>query len=342
MLHKKPDIYSRIHPVPELTIGAGESLNDLVSRDIPFVIRGVAGDWPLVEAGKQSARKAREYLLNYHVDESFYVSIGAPETLGRIFYRDDMHLNVEMMKAKLPSIFQKFNQLENADSQPVIYLASIDLGTYFPGFSKENSLDVGNKDRLESIWIGSPTRIAAHNDFPDNMAVNVVGRRRFILFPPDQFRNLYLGPVDNTPAGRPISMVDFHDPDFELFPNFESALENGFITELEPGDAIFIPSMWWHHVEGFERFNILVNYWWRETPSFLGQPQNALNHAMMCIRDLPDNERKIWRDLFDYYVFLSDSQDFHHIPEHGRGVLGPMDAENSRKIRSFLLRALNS
>jgi hypothetical protein len=36
------------------------------------------------------------------------------------------------------------------------------------------------------------------------------------------------------------------------------------MVELEPGDALHIPSMWYHHVEGLEPFNMLVNYWWRE------------------------------------------------------------------------------
>jgi hypothetical protein len=33
-------------------------------------------------------------------------------------------------------------------------------------------------------------------------------------------------------------------------------------VELVPGDALFIPRDWYHHVEALERFNVLVNYWW--------------------------------------------------------------------------------
>ena len=45
-----------------------------------------------------------------------------------------------------------------------------------------------------------------------------------------------------TIAGQLVSMVDIRDPD------------------LEPGDAIFIPSLWWHCVEAYAPVNILVNF----------------------------------------------------------------------------------
>jgi Cupin-like domain len=189
--------------------------------------------------------------------------------------------------------------------------------------------------------MGTRTRIAAHNDFPDNLACVAVGRRRFTLFPPEQFRNLYLGPIDNTPAGRAVSMVDLHNPDLVKYPRFGEALHHAQVAELDAGDAIFIPSMWYHHVEGLDPFNVLVNYWWRDTPRFLGQPQDALNHAILSIRDLPENEKAHWRELFDYYVFGDANDAAAHIPEEARSVLGPMKAEHASRIRAFLLRQLS-
>ena len=195
-------------------------------------------------------------------------------------------------------------------------------------------------DPIKSIWIGTRTRIAAHNDFPDNLACVAVGRRRFTLFPPDQFRNLYLGPVDNTPAGRAISMVDFRAPDFAQFPRFREALKHAQIAELGPGDALFIPSMWWHHVESLAPFNVLMNYWWRDTPRWLGQPQDALNHAMLSIRDLPPEEKQVWSALFDYYVFENGDEVTAHIPEKARGVLAPLTPHTASRIRNFILTQL--
>ena len=73
------------------------------------------------------------------------------------------------------------------------------------------------------------------------------------------------------------------------------------IAELEPGDALFIPSMWWHEVEALAPFNLLVNYWWRTTPDYMDAPinalQHALQHALLSIAGLPPEEKQIWQDM---------------------------------------------
>jgi hypothetical protein len=258
-----------------------------------------------------------------------------------MFYDEAMGMNFRTVSAKLPEIFGRIDRGEGTAELPPLYLASIDMYQFFAGLHEANHVELGDRAALASIWMGTPTRIAAHNDFPNNLACVAVGRRRFTLFPPDQFRNLYLGPVDNTPAGRAISMVDFHAPDFARYPRFRAALDHALVAELAPGDAIYIPSMWWHHVEGLDPFNVLVNYWWRETPRWLGQPQDALTHAMLAIRDLPETEKRLWRDMFDYYVFENDDRVTAHIPQAGRSVLAPLTAETAGRIRAFLLRALS-
>lgn len=238
-------------------------------------------------------------------------------------------------------MFAAIEAVESDANAPAVYLASIDVHDFFDGIHEANHVDLGDRSCLASIWMGTRTRIAAHNDFPDNLACVAVGRRRFTLFPPDQFRNLYLGPIDNTPAGRAVSMVDLHAPDFAAHPRFREALHHAMVAELEPGDAIHIPSMWYHHVEGLDPFNVLVNYWWRDTPRWLGQPQDALNLAIMAIRDLPEDEKAHWRDLFEYYVFSNGDEVVAHIPEEARSVLAPLTPESAARIRAYLLRQLS-
>ena len=332
-------------PATALAKVAEDRPTDLDARlrgaDKPFVIRSLIAGWPLVRAGLESGASARDYLLQHRRDRAFTVNIGEPGAGERLFYDQSMGMNFRTGRASLNDIFAGIDANEDKREAPAIYLSSVDVQGYFDGLHQANHVDLGAREPIESIWIGTRTRIAAHNDFPDNLACVAVGRRRFTLFPPAQFANLYLGPLDNTPAGRPVSMVDLHKPDFEAYPKFREALKVAQVAELEPGDAIFIPSMWWHHVEALAPFNVLVNYWWRDTARFLGQPQDALNHAILAIRDLPDNEKHLWRQLFDHYVFGDPAVVTDHIDEGARGILDPLDAETAGRIRANLLRSLS-
>lgn len=335
-------IYDRLTEVPEREwdkrTGPGALLEG--ARE-PFVLRGLVADWPLVAAGHESARAAREYLLGHARDRPFTVSIAPPGHDGRLFYDADMAMNFRTGTGKLADIFAGIDAGEEQGDPRTVYLGSIDIPSHFDGLDEANRVDLGAREPLKSIWIGTRTRIAAHNDFPDNLACCAVGRRRFTLFPPDQFPNLYLGPIDNTPAGRAVSMVDFAAPDLAAHPRFAEAMAAAQTAVLEPGDAIFIPSMWWHHVEGLAPFNILVNYWWRSTPAWLGQPQDALNHAILAIRDLSQADKAIWRALFDHYVFENGDDVTDHIPEPARSILAPLTPETAGRLRAFLLRTLS-
>jgi hypothetical protein len=307
----------------------------------PFVLRGLVADWPLVEAGKRSARDARRYLLDHARDRPFKVSIGPPGHDGRLFYDAEMEMNFRIGTGKLADIFAGIDKAEELGEDRTVYLASIDIPSHFDGLDEANPIDLGDRDPLKSIWIGTRTRSRHIMIFRTiwRAARLVGGASRSSR--PAQFRNLYLGPIDNTPAGRVVSMVDFDAPDLAAHPRFVDAMAEAQTVELEPGDAIFIPSMWWHHVEGLADFNILVNYWWRRTPAWLGQPQAALHHAILAIRDLPPEDKAIWREQFDHYVFENDDRVTDHIPETARSVLAPLTSESAGRLRAFLLRALS-
>lgn len=333
------DALASLPPVAE--VAPGDLDRHLAAADAPFVVRGLVADWPLVQAGRRSAREARAYLLSRARDTAFAVSVGAPGSGGRLFYDGAMRMNFREARAKLADIFAQIDAAEGREDAPAIYLGSVDVRAFFDRLHEDNHVDLGARDALASIWIGTQSRIAAHNDTPDNLACVAVGRRRFTLFPRDQFANLYLGPVDNTPAGRTISMVDFHDPDFAAHPRFREALAHAQVAELEAGDAVFVPALWWHHVEGRDAFNVLVNYWWRDTPRWMAQPQDAMLHALLAIRDLPDDQKAHWRAMFDHYVFGDAEVAAAHIPAEGRSVLAPLTPDSAARIRGFLLQQLS-
>ncbi|WP_020399439.1 cupin-like domain-containing protein [Kordiimonas gwangyangensis] len=321
---------------------SGRVPDEIFTSREPVVLKRLVGDWPLVKAGFEGSEAARRYLLSHYQGATVGASLGAPEADGRVFYNEDLSgPNFSMKRVKLDEIFNELAAHESGERPPLIYVASTTIDTCLPGLRGENALDFGLRDPLASIWIGNRTRIAAHYDMPDNIACVAVGKRRFTLFPPEELENLYVGPLDMTPAGQAVSLVDFHAPDFEKFPKFRQALKAAQVAEMEPGDAIYIPGMWWHHVEALSAFNVLVNYWWRDVPAYMGPPFNALQHAILTIRDLPAHEKKVWQDIFNHYVFENKDENFEHIPAASRGVLAPMDDTIARRIRAFLLNRLN-
>ena len=145
-----------------------------------------------------------------------------------------------------------------------------------------------------------------------------------------------MGPLENTVSGVPTSMVNFENPDLALHPRFTTALQSASVADLEPGDVLFIPYMWWHHVISSDNFNVQVNYWWNRARPELGQPIHALFHAILALRDLPADQNLAWKAMFDHFVFhQSDPCALHLEPKH-RGLLGEIDDDQRIAIRHQL------
>ena len=329
--------------IPEFVGLDPQALPDALLRSTrPVVLRGLVSQWPIVQAGLQSDRAASDYLRSFYRGATVDAFLGAPEIHGRFFYNDDCSgFNFHPERLKLDGVLDELERYQSDDVSPAIYVGSASVEACLPEFRKYNDVQLGDRDPLASVWIGNRTRIAAHYDAPDNLACVAVGHRRFTLFPPEALGNLYIGPLDLTPAGQPISLVDFTNPDFEKFPKFADALKSAQVSELAPGDAIFIPSMWWHHIEALDRLNVLVNYWWRQSPDYVDPAMSALMLAIMSVRDLPLEQRKAWEGIFQHYVFQADANTASHIPENAQRVLGPLDANAMRILRAQLLKKLN-
>jgi ribosomal protein L16 Arg81 hydroxylase len=136
-------------------------------------------------------------------------------------------------------------------------------------------------------------------------------------------------------------MADIQAPDYERFPKLREALAAAQVAEMEPGDALFYPAMWWHQVEALESFNVMINYWWNTTPAYMDSPHNTLLHALLSLRDRPEQEKRAWRAMFDYYVFGPAGKAAAHLPEGARGNLAPLDEDMARRLRAKLLQRLN-
>lgn len=324
-----------------LTEANSDQLTNLMSESFsPVLFRSLVSHWPAVKAGKQSNQHLQQYLNGFAINKPLAMFEGPPSINGRPFYNDDFSgLNFRRCFYPMDTFFAKLNAASQTSEKPLLYMGSTNAKSAFPGYEQHNFLDFGQENRLTNLWIGNQSCIATHFDFPENLACCIAGQRRVTLFPPDQLENLYIGPLDITPAGQPISLVDSRNPDFERFPRYKQALSKAIEVILSPGDALFIPSMWWHQVTATSSFNVLHNYWWKKTPAYLPSPVNALNSALLAIKSLPKEQKVIWQALLHYYVF--DDAEVSHIPQHILGPLGQIDELQARKLRAQLLNALN-
>ncbi|MFT7287466.1 MAG: hypothetical protein ACI87W_001580, partial [Halieaceae bacterium] len=264
--------------VEELSLGPNQRVTDAIaSAQGPVVFRGLVADWPLVTKSLDSDSSVMSYLEAAYNDAPVTAFLGDRDIEGRLFYREDIaDTNFSRLQTTLTSVLAQIREHATDDHAPTVYMGSTPLDYCFPGMREANDLDLDDHRATVRIWIGNRTRVAPHYDSMENLACVVAGRRRFTVFPPEQIANLYVGPLDLTPAGQAISLVDLNNPDFERFPRFAEALASARTVELDPGDAIYIPSIWWHAVEGLDNFNILVNHWWQEAPEYLGTPADAL------------------------------------------------------------------
>ena len=314
--------------------------NDIIPRYRPCVFRGLCSAWPLVKKGRESSHGFAQYLLEssagHHADvvDIFYAPPGAD---GRMHYNDAMNgFNFNKLKVPFSHCLERLLLAQRENPSPLIYMGSTPTEDLLPRLKHENPMTLLGNSIKPRLWLGGKTLVQPHYDVSDNIAVVVAGRRRFTLFPPDQIGNLYVGPIDVTPAGQPMSLVPINTPDLQKFPRYAEAQKNKLVVELEPGDAIFIPSLWWHGVEGLDSFNGLVNYWWKSAALANDDPYAALIHGVLTISSLPEPERHAWKAFFDHYVFQEAGHPLDHLPESARGVLSTMTPELQQLIRSYL------
>jgi hypothetical protein len=315
---------------------------EIVPAGVPVVLRGIASGWPAVAAGLSSPAAMANYLSGFATGAPVHVMVGAPSIKGRFFYNDTLTgYNYDNVSTPFGDVLASLLQALDVPDPQALYAGAISIPQQMPGFTRDNALDIVNPAIEPKIWLGNRVTVQTHFDMSYNVACVVAGRRRFTLIPPDQLENMYVGPLEFTLAGPPISMVRIDAQDHEKFPRFRTAWAAAQVADLEPGDALFIPYMWWHHVESRERFNVLVNYWWDDSPAWQGSPFWVLMQAILSVRNLPPRQRDIWRQQFEHFVFSGGEEALVHLTESQRGLQGTPSPQKAQIIRNYIAQMLS-
>ena len=316
-------------------------LKEVAEPCLPVVMRGLVSGWPVVHAATRSAEDFRDYLARFDNGSQTEAFVGEPKIAGKYYYAEDLKgFNFERRRMRFADALTAIVATHRQSGTPTMYVGSLPTIDFLPGFADQNVLPVLAAHVTPRIWLGHRSNVSAHFDAYDNIACVVAGTRRFTLYPPEAIEGLYVGPLDNTMAGQPVSLAASAPADEKKYPLFSKIRDQALCAELKPGDAIYIPKLWWHQIESTASFNGLVNYWWDAFVGGPDAPYTALLLSMIAVAERPPRERQAWKAFFDHYVFRSNGHPLAHLPAEQHGMLGPLKPDNYAKIRAIVMHRL--
>lgn len=316
----------------------------------PVILRGLVADWPVVQGAQGAPGRLKDYLAAFDAGVSVEAYIGRPEIGGKYYYAPDFKgFNFERRMMKLLDAVQLMVESVDSAEAASVYVGSVPTGESLPGFAAANAMPLLGQGVSPRIWLGTRSNVSCHHDTYDNLACVIAGRRRFTLFAPTLIGKLYVGPIDNTMAGAPVSLAASADGPGErpedglansAYPLFEEIRAQALRVELEAGDALYLPKLWWHKVESLAPLNGLVNYWWDAFSAGPDAPYTSMLLAMIAIAERPPAERQAWKAFFDHYVFRTHGHPLAHLPPEQHGLLGPLKPDNYARIRARVMHML--
>jgi hypothetical protein len=324
-------------PVGTATASTVEAFDTIVRAERPVILKGLLESWPALAAGRQSPARLNAYLKAMDRGAPAPVMEAPAGSGGRFGYGPDLReFAFSKRQAGISETIDRIEALTGDPAAPYVAIQMLPLISHLPEFVLQNLMPLLSSQVMPRLWIGGPVRTQTHNDRDHNLACVIAGRRRFVLFLPEHVSNLYVGPLDNPP---PLSLVDPEAPDLERFPKYRDAYAAAQVAFLEPGDALFMPKYWWHHVTSLDPYNAMVNYWWGDTGVGLERASDVFQTALLAFKDLPPGERAYWSEMFATYVFGERGDAVAHIPEGLRGALGTMSPSFRAALKQQLKMA---
>ncbi|KAL7991527.1 hypothetical protein Chor_015783 [Crotalus horridus] len=133
----------------------------------------------------------------------------------------------------------------------------------------------------------------------DNFLIQVTGKKQVVLFSPRDAPYLYL-------SGTKSEVLDVDKPNMKKYPLFIKARR--YECQLDAGDVLFIPALWFHNVTS-EEFGVGVNVFWKQLPSeyydktdtYGNKDLTAASRAMQILDRALKNLEELPEEYRDFY-----------------------------------------
>ena len=255
-----------------------EFYRNWVAPNCPVVFRGAVSHWPAITKWTSS------YLKSLVGDKQVDVAVTPNGYADAV--REDLDRFVMPHEEKM-KIGELLDVLDGQRNHPgICYLQkqNSNFTSEYPELWDDAETELpwatgafGAQPDAVNLWIGDARAVTSmHKDHYENLYCVVRGRKRFTLLPPT---DLPLIPYGTYKSGRyrlredgSFSVVDAEDhgevpwipidplqPDLERWPSYANA--HPLVADLEPGDVLYLPSLWFHHVEQ-QQNTIAINFWY--------------------------------------------------------------------------------
>ncbi|XP_031573173.1 uncharacterized protein LOC116307162 [Actinia tenebrosa] len=275
--HRPPDVI-----VEELKymISPQDFYMNYVVKHIPVVLKGSVKHWPAY------TKWTDEYLNKTYGNVSFLM-----ETKND----DKQNIPPGMKLSEFLDSYQKVNR----------YL----VDEVYPDMRKDVILplalrceEISSYFFVSYFWMsngGTSSRI--HIDTDENLLCVIHGHKSVILVSPEYSNYLYAD--DSLVLG--VSDIDPQSVDMEKFPRVKNVRYQ--LANVEEGDIVYIPNMWWHQVVSRSERQQAIALWWKSKPFWREQGRTSIpNKAKEHIKDDPHRKYSYAKALEDYEQWVQD------------------------------------
>lgn len=218
------------------TILAAEFKRDFIARNRPLLMRRMTDDWPAMQSW------SFDYFAGLSMTKSVYLE-----------QKNVMQGEAAYAQLSYGEYIQRLIDDDEGEAASAGYLSVFKIFRSFPELAKDVDFSILSQHKIKSTvagWIGPAGTVTGyHVDWGDNALAQVCGRKEVRLVSPAESKCMY--PSNRFDQGTLSSRVDADNYDEEAYPLFKQANQRTII--LHPGDMLFIPRGWWHHVRSLDK-----------------------------------------------------------------------------------------